>query len=283
MSQFYTFYKKKRVIDIEYSGTYSVVKLGAGSYKFELWGASGGGDFSHAGKGGYSTCKVHIKTPTTYYMYVGGQGSESTTENASGGFNGGGKGYLGSREKAKNCGGGGSTDIRTSESYNDVIVVAGGGGGGHARSDGIGGYGGGKTGGNGTSPVVSQYPGTGGTQTSGGSYGYYESVHGPVGSKGTGAYANGLSYSSSGSGSGYFGGGSSYESTGAGGSGFISNSVSGSMKSGNQCFLSPNGTNEDGHYGNGYIRVTPLDVFSCKFRQRSSLLSLMMITLIIKR
>ena len=278
MSQFYTFYKKKRVIDIEYSGTYSVVKLGAGSYKFELWGASGGGDFSHAGKGGYSTCKVHIKTPTTYYMYVGGQGSESTTEYASGGFNGGGKGYLGYGEKAKNCGGGGSTDIRTSESYNDVIVVAGGGGGGHARSDGIGGYGGGLTGGNGASPVNLQYQGTGGTQTSGGNYGYYDTYHGSIGSKGFGADASGKYYSSSGS-----GGGSSYECTGAGGSGFISTSVLGSMKSGNQRFLSPNGTNEDGHYGNGYIRVTPLDVFSCKFRQRSSILSLMMITLIIKR
>ena len=139
-----------------YTGTVQSVLLPAGSYKLQCWGAQGGSNAAAStygitakagGKGGYSEGVLTLSSPTTVYIFVGGQGSTS----GNGGWNGGG-GSKGSDSKTFGdtstvsrfgCGGG-ATDIAlttSSMSYSSYrtnrsavsllsrMIVAGGGSG----------------------------------------------------------------------------------------------------------------------------------------------------------
>lgn len=126
------------------------VILPAGKYKLQCWGAQGGtcSDGYSGGKGGYSEGVLTLTSPTTVYIFVGGQGGQS----GNGGWNGGGGGSGSSSYNSGNeygsstfgCGGG-ATDIalvtssmsyssyrnnRSSASLLSRMIVAGGGSGG---------------------------------------------------------------------------------------------------------------------------------------------------------
>ena len=191
------------------------------TYKLEVWGAQGGGTSTYyGGYGGYSVGKVNLEEGNTLYVNVGGQGASrlmlsDSVVIASGGYNGGGKGY--STGGTGGAGGGGATHIATtsgtlsslSSNISAILIVAGGGGG-YGSVGGSGGNAGGRSG-------LGYNPGT---QTSGG-----------------GAFGIGADFSSTysnrsvgGGGGGYYGGGSGYydnvtgrSSPSGGGSGYIGN------------------------------------------------------------
>ena len=209
-----------------------------GYYKIELWGASGGsadGSFS-IGLGGYTKGNILLSKDDKFYVYVGGAGQaiNKAASGAGGGWNGGGDGINVYDTNNRAGGGGGATDIRyfTSEvssadlAWNSVIglnsriMVAGGAGG--ASYYGNGGAGGGLEGIQDPSGY-SQYNGTGGTQTSGGTVtnGGYGSSAGSFGVGGTGASIGG------GGGAGYYGAAGGvrsrpHDGSGGGGSSYIS-------------------------------------------------------------
>ena len=225
----------------------------SGSYKIELWGASGGDAINaFGGYGAYVSGEIDLDKKTNLYIYVGGQGKASTSgksEFVSGGFNGG--GYTNGQDCcSRSFGtGGGATDVRIKDgawdndaSLSSRIMVAGGGGG---SFDGInythlvlnGGSGGTLNGNAGvqSSNAKDQYcNGLGGTQTSGGainSTGTYctsQYVSQTGGGTITGAFGKGGSNTtyntmSSGGGGGYYGGSSSgHIASGGGGSSYIS-------------------------------------------------------------
>lgn len=203
-----------------------LISLIPGKYKFECYGASGGnGKVSEGGKGGYSVGSILIQNKTSFLVYIGGQGSiNSGTEQAvaSGGFNGGGKGIVGST-KYQAGGGGGSTDIRnTSGLINSRIIVAGGGGGAGSYEgslyEGAGGNGGGEKGADGTHGGGSgTRNGKGGTQTSTGAKA--DRAENAIGSSGGNGYA--VSSSAGGGGGGYFAGSGGDCAGGGGGSGYV--------------------------------------------------------------
>ena len=111
------------------------VSLAPGKYLMETWGASGGGVGNHkGGRGGYTGGLIHLTLPTTFYVFVGGQGSDPVKgQTSNGGCNGGGTGGKGRIVQGEyynsGGGGGGATDIRVSLDINDRIIIAGGGGG----------------------------------------------------------------------------------------------------------------------------------------------------------
>ena len=144
--------------DYAYTGDVQVFKAPAsGYYRLEAWGASGGSDGvlvspdvdTLAGRGAYTSGVIYLEEGTTFYIYVGGQGSYDNavvTNNLqdsfvwnNGGYNGGGSSY--GREASS---GGGATDFalvysdvtlnnnhiytRSEESYRSRIMVAAGGG-----------------------------------------------------------------------------------------------------------------------------------------------------------
>lgn len=270
------------ILNCPYSGTYKSITLPKGTYKLECWGAQGGNGTASpssnsqlfGGKGGYSYGVFSPTSDTVLYLYSGGQGSTatgSTLSGPNGGYNGGG---AGSKNGSNNFntqtsgGGGGATHIATtsgllntlSSSTASILLIAGGGGGAGGwygsfstySSD--GGYGGGNSGGfaaNGGGYSVS-----GGTQSSGYSFGQGASAS---------TYVD-----QGGGGGGYYGG---YCSTGTsdgnicgggGGSGYINTSklTSASTIAGNSSFTSPTGTTETGHTGNGHIRITVIEIKS---------------------
>jgi hypothetical protein len=144
-----------------------VVPVGVTSLTVDVFGAQGG---SNGGGGGRVQATIAVIPGETLAIYVGGQGANSSTGVANGGFNGGGN--------SGNCnprycgaGGGGASDIRRGTTLNDRIIVAGGGGGSHPiNSTGNAGQGGGTVGGSVSSTgngCIATYA-TGGTQTAGG-------------------------------------------------------------------------------------------------------------------
>ena len=177
--------------------------------------------------------------------------------------------------------GGGASDMRiNSDSLYARVIVAGGGGGGYETGNSGNGashsYGGGTTGGTGSGG--SDRYAYGGTQTAGGAHGSYNGWGGTVydGSFGVGGSSSSAGYSNGGGG-GWYGGGASTPDGGAGGgSGYVytestaSNYPSGCLLNnsyylteavtvaGSQSFKSPNGSNETGHTGNCYARITYL-------------------------
>ena len=255
------------ILNFDYTGAVQSITLPKGIYKLECWGAQGGNgctDNSYTGgKGGYSIGTISLNTKITLYIYVGGRGvsSEASGSGAirAGGFNGGGSGRDWSSTNHGGSGGGGATDIRINQdSFYARIIVAGGGGG--ASDDGNGGSGGGVSG---ISTGASA-----GTATSGSGFGQ----------------AAASSYTSGecgGGGGGWYGGygGGSENIPGGGGSGYVyisstaSNYPSGCLLNssyylsdaktiaGNNSFVSPTGSSETGHSGNGYCRIT---VIECK-------------------
>lgn len=257
------------VTNYAYTGAKQTVTLKPGRYKLECWGAQGGyrSSSSYGGLGGYSVGEISLEKQTTLYVYVGGSGNTGKTN---GGFNGGGK-------RSTYNGGGGATDIRvgTDSLYARVIVAGGGGSDGATNRNGM--YGGGETGGTATQSYGSG--GGGGTQTAGGTGG--NSNPGTFGQGGEGKSAN-SGYAGAGGG-GWYGGGGSYpdgsgddDRGGGGGSGFVwtgQNAPSGyllgaayyltnaSTKAGNTSFTAPGGSSETGHSGDGYARITCLELY----------------------
>lgn len=253
------------ILNFDYTGTVQTVTLPKGTYKLECWGAQGGNgctDNSYTGgKGGYSIGTISLNTKITLYIYVGGRGvsSEASGSGAirAGGFNGGGSGRDWSSTNHGGSGGAGATDIRINQdSFYARVIVAGGGGG--ASDDGNGGSGGGVSG---ISTGASA-----GTATSGSGFGQ----------------AAASSYTSGecgGGGGGWYGGygGGSENIPGGGGSGYVyisstaSNYPSGCLLNssyylsdaktiaGNNSFISPTGSSETGHSGNGYCRITVIE------------------------
>ena len=153
-------YPVGEVFNFAYTGSVQSVTLPKGKYKLQCWGAQGGtsyGSSSGAGsKGGYSEGVITLTSTTTFYVFVGGQGSRgSSTSLVNGGWNGGGAsvGYSSYNSGGTNgyscpaCGGG-ATDIstvtssmsyssgRTNRSSASLLarcIVAGGGAGGSYR------------------------------------------------------------------------------------------------------------------------------------------------------
>lgn len=106
------------VKDFPYTGTVqSFTAAVSGTYKLEVWGASGGDGTknnqslgSHGGLGGYTSGMVYLKKGQTVLINVGGAGTISTGLGSGGGYNGGGNGGR------NGYGGGGATDIRAIDS-----------------------------------------------------------------------------------------------------------------------------------------------------------------------
>ncbi len=162
-----------------------------------------------------------------------------------------------------------------SNSPSDILLVAGGGGGSGTSYNisspgwcrmGFGGAGGGEEG----SPTYNYKAGEntpslsiayGGTQTAGGICkavpGY--SIDGGVsGEFGQGGYSEDIFTALCGGGGGWYGGGSSKICGGGGGSGHINTDAvtNGRTIAGTETFHAPNGTNETGHTGDGFARIT---------------------------
>ena len=273
--------------EFDYTGTVQPSVLRTGTYKLECWGAQGGSSWNNSyagGKGGYSYGTLTIATPIQFIVTVGGAGSTSANSNtyAIGGFNGGGDTGTGNRSSTTQTAGsgGGGTDIRlsTDSLYARVIVAGGGGGGGYSSN---GGAGGGISGIRAGTNSRDSYPGT---ATSGGASAIVpESNPGmTAGTFGIGGRGGNYGYSGgAGGGGGWFGaggagGGASNFGCAAGGSGYVYTSdtavnyPTGCLLSeayylsdaetiaGNSTFTSPDGTEETGHSGNGYVRITKL-------------------------
>ena len=127
------------VKDLYYTGDYQTYTApSTGTYKIELWGASGGdiGPYK-GGAGGYTSGYIHLSQGQRLQVYVGGKGSQSTT----GGWNGGGYLTTDPDESKYGASGGGATDVRITpgawnnfDSLKSRIMVAAGGGGANYRN-----------------------------------------------------------------------------------------------------------------------------------------------------
>lgn len=273
------------IINCPYSGTSKTITLPPGKYQFECWGAQGGyrSSSTYGGKGGYIKGTKTFKTNTKLFLYTGGSGNTGGT---SGGFNGGGK-------RRTYNGGGGASDIRlgTDSLYARVLVAGGGGSDGASTKKGM--YGGGPTGGSSTESFGSG--GYGGGQEGVSNSSWQTTSQSTSTTTQADAYAgfgfggNGI-YRSNGyggaGGGGWYGGSGAYpdgsgddDRGGGGGSNYIYNQACSSSypsgcllqssdyldedfssQPGNTAFLSPTGASETGHSGNGYIRITVLQI-----------------------
>ena len=278
------------IINVTYSGSAKRIVLPKGQYKLECWGAQGGtaGSTSYVGgKGGYSVGTLNLEKATGFLVLVGGQGKAGLNSDSvavvKGGYNNGGAAGGSSYTSSytyKGGSGGGGTDFRVDIPVVKARLIVAGGGGGAAYQY-TGGYGGGTSGG-----VGSGKYGHAGTQTAGGTVASSDATNATAGAFGTGgigAYSEGKNNGGGGGGGWYGGGGGGHGNPstpgpGGGGSGYVytsstaTNYPSGcllnssfyltdaSTKAGNTSFLSPTGTSETGHSGNGYARITVLDV-----------------------
>lgn len=262
--------------NFSFTGTQQTYTIPTGytSFTFQVWGAQGGSTSNNTGgKGGYSVGTLSATSGiSSIYVYVGGTGSASTGGIANGGWNGGGTSWA-SNGNDPAAGGGGGSDIRVNGNtlYHRIIVAGGGGGGGEDLGDHAG-YGGGETGENGTGANTNVNGG--GTQTNA-SYGavFGQGAHTRCdgGAGGGGWYGGGVfngisnapaSNDACDAGGGSGGSGYVYTSSTAGNypSGCRLNSslylTSAQTIAGNTSFIAPNGSNETGHSGNGYARIT---------------------------
>ena len=270
------------ILNFNYTGAVQSITLPKGTYTLECWGAQGGNrsqdsasaTVTGSGLGGYSIGTLTLTQLTTCYIYVGGKGGmSSSTGNVKveGGFNGGGFASHESTGEPGN-GGGGATDVRIAQDSLYARVIVAGGGGGSGEDNETGGYGGGETGGAGSGNTSL----TQASQTSGGTNSF-------------GFGLGGNTYNGGAGGGGWYGGASRYSVSsystgddsegGGGGSGYVytsttaSNYPSGCLLNssyyltdaqtiaGNNSFVSPTGSSETGHSGNGYCRIT---VIECK-------------------
>lgn len=228
------------------------------------------------GAGGYSIGILSLSTPTSIYLYTGGQGSYSSDSEkgkvVSGGFNGGGSSRIRWHTSAYTSGGGGggASDIRIGQdSLYARVIVAGGGGGGAGESNSSIKQCGGLTG----NSAVEEYKAT-------------QTKAGTNGSFGQGADASGstnYNYGPGGGGGGWYGGGAStnvsdssadYRTYNGGGSGYVytsstvSNYPSGCLL--NNSYYLTNASTTTGYTKNnpggmhGYIRITVLSPLNVK-------------------
>lgn len=270
------------ILNFDYTGAVQSVTLPKGTYKLECWGAQGGNrsqdsasaTVTGSGLGGYSIGILTLTQLTTCYIYVGGQGGmSSSTGNVKveGGFNGGGFASHESTGEPGN-GGGGATDVRIAQDSLYTRVIVAGGGGGSGEDNETGGYGGGETGGAGSGNTSL----TQASQTSGGTNSFGFGLGGNTyngGAGGGGWYGGASRYSvssySTGSDSEGGGGGSGYVYTSSTAKNYPSGCLLNSSYyltdaqtiAGNNSFVSPTGSSETGHSGNGYCRIT---VIECK-------------------
>ena len=270
------------ILNFDYTGAVQSVTLPKGTYKLECWGAQGGNrsqdsasaTVTGSGLGGYSIGILTLTQLTTCYIYVGGQGGmSSSTGNVKveGGFNGGGFASHESTSEPGN-GGGGATDVRIAQDSLYARIIVAGGGGGSGEDNETGGYGGGETGGAGSGNTSL----TQASQTSGGTNSFGFGLDGNTyngGAGGGGWYGGASRYSvssySTGSDSEGGGGGSGYVYTSSTAKNYPSGCLLNSSYyltdaqtiAGNTSFISPSGSSETGHSGNGYCRIT---VIECK-------------------
>lgn len=270
------------ILNFNYTGAVQSITLPKGTYKLECWGAQGGNrsqdsasaTVTGSGLGGYSIGTLTLTQLTTCYIYVGGQGGmSSSTGNVKveGGFNGGGFASHESTGEPGN-GGGGATDVRIAQDSLYARVIVAGGGGGSGEDNETGGYGGGETGGAGSGNTSL----TQASQTSGGTNSFGFGLGGNTyngGAGGGGWYGGASRYSvssySTGSDSEGGGGGSGYVYTSSTAKNYPSGCLLNSSYyltdaqtiAGNTSFISPSGSSETGHSGNGYCRIT---VIECK-------------------
>lgn len=243
---------------LTHTGSIVSVQIPAGYTKIRVWGAQGGYiDNPNFGRGSY--CEIIYKTSgnTTLYAYVGAKGTCSVNQ-INPPIYGGGSNKIG-KDGFKSCTGGESTFVLLSNDINNPLIVSGAGGGsGMYKIENFGGYGG-PAAGNGNEGT--RYFGSGATNTTFGQGGYYPgtssyqicSAENGQKFKGGNACATALG-SSGGGGSGYFGGGGGADvAGGGGGSSFALSKFPNTLLNGNQEFLSPNGTKETGHFGDGVI------------------------------
>ncbi|GAB5388916.1 MAG: hypothetical protein Alpg2KO_18840 [Alphaproteobacteria bacterium] len=186
-------------------------------YRLTVYGAQGGLNLSGSpdgGLGGMAQGQITFSASTTFYVHVGGQGTQGGAADIGGtnpgGYNGGGDGTRGG------SGGGGATDVRTlsssaesSAGLNSRILVAGGGGGcGYNQCNYAGGAGGGLSGSGAT--AAGSRSTVGGTQSNqGGNY------NGAFGLGGDHVQVN----DEGGGGGGWYGGASGHNNNTPGGGG----------------------------------------------------------------
>ena len=285
-----------KVWEFDYTGgeqTFSVpIK---GTYKIELWGAQGGTTkvyVAQGGKGAYVSGNVDLKKEDEIFIYVGGEGSSTSSgvsEYIKGGYNGGGStGGQACCQRSYGTGGG-ATDIRivkgewnNIDSLKSRIMVAAGGGGAFGGDNGgaiytNGGYGGALTGGDGTQNSNNQYCyGMGASQTSGGRITTNCTFSSSFGGVVTGGFGYGGigNISATGGGSGYYGGSSSgHIASAGGGSSYIKgytgcdttyisyqgfyDITNAKMIAGNAIMPTHDGASTmTGNAGNGFARIT---------------------------
>lgn len=259
------------ILNCPYSGDYKTILLPKGRYKLECWGAAGGtvskdsSTSTPSNYGGYAVGTLNLKEKTDVYIFSGGAGSTATDSNSlGGGYNGGGNG--GYSERGASAGGGGSSDIRLASTslYARVLVAGGAGGDGTYATGGAAGMA--STGSN------TIEPGTGA---------FFYGSSGAVYS-GT---LNLITAVSGGGGGGWYGGGAQTTLTstlrnygGSGGTSYVYTAATASdypsgcllndsyyltdaiTKNGNESFIDYNGNTVTGCTGNGYVRITVIEV-----------------------
>ena len=279
------------------SGTYRLEAWGAqGGDAPENISGNQKMDFVEGGKGGYSVGNVFLKKGQIVYVVVGGKGKElNNSPNgaiAKGGYNGGGAALSNGTTNNQGSGGGAThfainNNLGELKNYNnnqdDVLLVAGGGGGSYNSLPiyyySYGGAGGGENGDDAIVYFNTKYRSTaltnsrfiysqGLTIPGGGQYAVLSDdtyLYGSFG-KGTDAIID-ITGTDAGAGGGWYGGSKLLRTSGAGGmagsggSGHINtNYVDGQTISGTNTFISPNFESETGHSGDGYARITLINI-----------------------
>ena len=236
-----------------------------GTYTLECWGAG-------VGQGGKSQGDYQAQKKQILYICVGGQGTVGDGQKIGiGGYNGGGNGgksVKNAKGQQLKMGDGGSgathiclengvlSNLKTAYEQNHLLMVAGGQGGAQYPA-GSGLFGGGTEGGRPTNNAGQTFDAA--TQSQGFAFGL-----GQTGRDGTIKTQNG-GEGNGGGGGGLYGGyapqdqGNRTNCPGGGGSGYVNTKLlNGNAETiaGNQTFLSPSGTLETGHAGNGAALIT---------------------------
>lgn len=250
-----------------------------GVYKFEAWGAAGGGMVGapagtmNSGKGAYTKGEINLVKDQVIYIYVGESPSITKKDSNTGGYNGGGHSGWDNSPGLYPAGGGGATDFRTKDvngqwdndsSLNYRIMVAAGGAGGvrdiPMASGGNGGTLSGQTGtayepsGGLATNHYSKWTQTAPTQTS-------QSIQYVHNGEYRASFGKGCDLTwgwGGGGGSGYYAGVNGFGRGGAGGSSYISESrfTETEMKAGNESMPNLAGGNMVGNAGHGFARIT---------------------------
>ena len=236
-----------------------------GTYSLECWGAG-------VGQGGKSQGDYKAPKNQILYICVGGQGTVGNEKEIGiGGYNGGGNGgksVKNAKGQQLKMGDGGSgathiclengvlSNLKTAYEQNRLLMVAGGQGGAQYPA-GSGLFGGGTEGGRPTNYAGQTFDAA--TQRQGFAFGL-----GQTGRNGTIKTQNG-GEGNGGGGGGLYGGyapqdpGNRTNCPGGGGSGYVNTKLlndNAETIAGNQTFLSPSGTSETGHAGNGAALIT---------------------------